>query len=547
MNKTIIININGIIFHIEEEAYAVLQNYMVGVKRHFGNTVDSNEIVNDIENRIAEMFSERLSPQKAVIQMADVREVCAQMGQVEDFEVGDESTESFDNESFQGYDEGRSFFRDPDDKVLGGVCSGLGHYFDIEAKWIRLIFLVLFLFAGSGFLVYLVLWIVVPKATTRAEKMKMRGQPANIENFKRSFHEEMGDVKRNFSAAGERVRTGLDNPDSGINSFMNTFGKIVSAFVKVIGVFILFALSMGLVSLVLFLFWGTGFWGEMVFDQDFPLHAVAAQYRSPLSIAAFFVMAIPVLFIILLIVRVLFNRKTMNAYLGFSLLLVWFVAIGFSVFYTAQTAIDFKERATITEEINLAPSEVYKLNLRENNTVAIKKGDRSDSTRSQVDIQRTIKRNGMVIYHYNNRISLRIEKGELNQAPMLLEELSAKGMNFDTALERAGRINYEFTQEGENLWLARNPVLPTGEINRDQEVRLTLYIPVGTQIIIPKEIDRNFNLRGFSYDDCEDDHQQANSTNWIMTDTGLKCRDTQIPSPLPIDTLQIDSMQIINP
>ena len=117
MNKTIIININGIIFHIEEEAYTVLQNYMVGVKRHFGNSVDSNEIVSDIENRIAEMFSERLNPQKAVIEMHDVKEVCAQMGEVEDFDLEGESSEGFEQEPYAGYEENRSFFRDTEDKV----------------------------------------------------------------------------------------------------------------------------------------------------------------------------------------------------------------------------------------------------------------------------------------------------------------------------------------------------------------------------------------------------------------------------------------------
>src|SRR5690606_41584334 len=93
MNKTIIININGIIFHIEEDAYEVLQTYMTAVKKHFGYSTDSNEIVGDIENRIAEMFSERINAQKAVIIMQDVNEVTAQMGNISDFEDFDENAE----------------------------------------------------------------------------------------------------------------------------------------------------------------------------------------------------------------------------------------------------------------------------------------------------------------------------------------------------------------------------------------------------------------------------------------------------------------------
>src|SRR5690606_32931459 len=143
MNKTIIININGIVFHIEEDAYEVLQNYMTAVKRHFGYSPDSNEIVGDIENRIAEMFGERITPQKAVITMLDVNEVTTQMGHISDFEEFEEQGEEAQYEDTY-YTEKKGLFRDPDDKVIGGVCSGLAHYFDIEPKWIRLALVLLF-------------------------------------------------------------------------------------------------------------------------------------------------------------------------------------------------------------------------------------------------------------------------------------------------------------------------------------------------------------------------------------------------------------------
>src|SRR5699024_961946 len=114
----------------------VLQRYMIDVKNHFGYSSDSDEIVADIENRIAEMFSERIYAQKEVINMQDVTEVCAQMGSVSDFE------EEVDVEDIPS--SSRTLFRDPDDRWLGGVCSGLAHYFDIESLWIRLAFAALF-------------------------------------------------------------------------------------------------------------------------------------------------------------------------------------------------------------------------------------------------------------------------------------------------------------------------------------------------------------------------------------------------------------------
>src|SRR5690606_31745058 len=138
MNRTIIININGIVFHIEEDAYEVLRSYMIAVKKHFGHTEDSHEIVGDVENRIAEMYNERIvQGKKEVITMQDVNEVTAQMGSVDDFET-EETTAPFTEPSYEmpPMSGERKLMRDPDDKVFGGVCSGLGHYFGIEAKWI---------------------------------------------------------------------------------------------------------------------------------------------------------------------------------------------------------------------------------------------------------------------------------------------------------------------------------------------------------------------------------------------------------------------------
>src|SRR5690606_29899397 len=150
----IIININGIVFHIEEDAYEVLRSYMIAAKKHFGHTADSHEIVGDIENRIAEMFNDRIvQGKKEVVTMQDVNEVIAQMGSVDDFET-EETESTFADTTYEvpPMTGERKLMRDPDDKVFGGVCSGLGHYFGIESRWVRLILVLLFIFGGTGFL-----------------------------------------------------------------------------------------------------------------------------------------------------------------------------------------------------------------------------------------------------------------------------------------------------------------------------------------------------------------------------------------------------------
>ncbi|HWB62679.1 MAG TPA: PspC domain-containing protein, partial [Chitinophagales bacterium] len=167
MNKTIIININGTVFHIEEDAYEILKNYINDVKRHFMNSADSLEITTDIENRIAEMFNDILRIEnKQVIVEQDVHAIISQMGTVKDFAPTEENEQEAGAKSFQPYNS-RRLFRDPDDRIVGGVCAGMANYFDMAAVWVRLAFILAFVLWGSGLVAYIILWIVVPRAVSR--------------------------------------------------------------------------------------------------------------------------------------------------------------------------------------------------------------------------------------------------------------------------------------------------------------------------------------------------------------------------------------------
>ncbi len=196
MNKTIIININGTVFHIEEQAYELLKEYMTDVKRHFFNSADSLEITTDIENRIAEMFTEILEREsrQAIIDL-DVQAVIAQMGSVKDFESAEQEERTNFEDPASPFTTGtRRLFRDPDDHLIGGVCAGIANYFDVQAIWIRFMFAAAFVFFGSGALVYIILWVIVPKAHNRAERMAMKGEPLDLQGFKRNFEAELNSV-----------------------------------------------------------------------------------------------------------------------------------------------------------------------------------------------------------------------------------------------------------------------------------------------------------------------------------------------------------------
>ena len=196
MKKTFTINISGIIFHIDEDAYEKLNKYLRTIKRHFSGTDGADEIINDIEMRIAEILQGKLSEKKEVINFTDVEEVISIMGEPSEFDdTEEEKGESGAPRESETYRYQKRLYRDPENKILGGVSSGLGAYFNIDPVWIRLLFVLLTVFSGIGILIYIVMWIVVPVASSTAERLEMRGEPVNISNIEKSIREEVDHLK----------------------------------------------------------------------------------------------------------------------------------------------------------------------------------------------------------------------------------------------------------------------------------------------------------------------------------------------------------------
>jgi phage shock protein PspC (stress-responsive transcriptional regulator) len=234
MKKTININLAGFVFYIDEDAYETLQKYLNNIRTYLGNTEGREEIIDDIESRIAELFSEK---QKQVITLVEVNKIIEVMGQPEDYMTEEE----FEETTFQ--QPNKRLFRDPDNTVLGGVCSGVGHYLKIDAVWIRLIFLAM-LWSGLSILFYFVLWAIIPKAETTAQKLEMKGKAAtlsNIEDYVRKGYENVKDDFKNvdFKGAGEKAKRGA----SGFFAFLgelisklfSALGKILSFIASILG------------------------------------------------------------------------------------------------------------------------------------------------------------------------------------------------------------------------------------------------------------------------------------------------------------------------
>ena len=185
MKKTVTVNIGGIAFTIDEDAFSKLNTYLETIKSYFKASEGREEIMQDIENRIAEMLSEKLSNHKQVISLNDIENIISIMGQPEDYIDSTDNTTEHEKKQERAQREHKQYeekkfkriYRDGDGNVIGGVCSGIGYYFGFDPLWLRLAFALSFFFLGSGFLLYIILWLVLPKAVTAAEKLEMKGKP----------------------------------------------------------------------------------------------------------------------------------------------------------------------------------------------------------------------------------------------------------------------------------------------------------------------------------------------------------------------------------
>src|SRR6185312_1050318 len=438
MNKTIIININGIVFHIEEDAYEVLKGYMSDVKRHFMNSADSLEITTDIENRIAEMFNELLAHEsRQVIVEQDVNNIIAQMGTVADFEKSEQdSDESFGNTYYTGAT--RRLFRDPDDHLLAGVCAGIANYFDVDKVWIRLAFALIVLAGGAGILLYIVLWVVVPKALSRADRMAMKGEKQNLEGFKRNFEQEMAGMRQNFSNMKHEARPFIYKARDFSGDFAHHLGNFFTGaakfFVKLIGICILITcfgfLVFFIVGFIALL--SVGYFGPF---HGLPYQILRHHHANYIFIAGFVATVIPILAIILLVLKGVFSAGTLNRSTGAATLVTWLCAVGVFIFNIVGIASEFRSHASVVETIALKPAK--------NNTYYLKLNDlkyftAQDSARLDIKgLSPNIKvtdddDNDFESFNHRN-IRLDIETSDSNE-PSLVESYHARGPFYQSAL-----------------------------------------------------------------------------------------------------------------
>ncbi|GAA4280998.1 PspC domain-containing protein [Gaetbulibacter aestuarii] len=485
MNKTVNINLAGIFFHVDEDAYLKLQRYLEAIKRSFTDSQGRNEIVSDIEARIAELFSERIKSEKQVIGMKEVDEVIAIMGQPEDYLVDDEI---FEDEPKAGSKSStsRKLFRDTDNSYIGGVSAGLAHYFGIDAIWIRLIWILLVVGGGTGILLYILLWILVPEAKTTAEKIMMTGEPVNISNIEKKIKDGFDNVSDAVSGAAKNVKDAAKNVDikgksskikSSSQTFFDAIGDVILFFFKIfakfIGVLLIIIGASTLIGLII----GTFSVGivDIVHIPGMDLVRMANAGNTPIwlaSILVLFAVGIPFFFLFYLGLKILVNNlKSIGNIAKFTLLGVWFISV--------ISLIIIGVREASEHALNEGYVERTQLPVKAHDTLEIKMVN-YDNFKSEFYRNH----NGFKIIHdtdgnkvlYSTDIDIIVKSTKDSLASIAVEK-SADGRNYETAIERAKNIDYKFELQGNTLLL--NNYLTTNPENKfsDQEVDLVLYLP----------------------------------------------------------------------
>lgn len=589
MKKNISINIGGIIFHIEEDGYEKLKSYLDSVNKYFSSFEDSKEIIEDIEGRIAEIFLGRLDEGKQVINPEDVDDLVSIMGTTKDFDAEietepvekqqaeakketkeKESTEEGQKEKTQTGE--RRFFRDSKRKVLGGVASGMAHYFGIDPIWVRLIiiatlilwflggfvlltyiilwiavpsndkleddktikklyrdsddrvlggvgsgiasyfgvdkvlvrvlFVISIFLGGAGLIAYIILWIITPEARSITEKMQMQGEPVTISNIE------------------ENVKKGLNVEDGEENVFVKILlfpfrliaiifkavGEVLGPLLKFavealrvgVGIFFVFLgfVFMIAFSVTLAVLLGIGGAVEgLVHFGEFPVQYVANSF-STISIAAAYIVAmVPSLAIALLGLTIIMRKAVTKAFVGWTLFGLWIfgmIALAFSVPAMIR---DFTAENDYNEERVFEVKEA-KPTLRLNDLLY------------DLDYD----------YRYD-AIDLRL-RGHADTTYVLDLRIESRGATRTEAKENAKSIRYEVTQEGNDILFDSDLTFPEGTRFRFQNVNATFYIPYGKVFKMDEELEEilinTLHLNGYrSY--------QMDGNDWVFDQDGINC------------------------
>jgi phage shock protein PspC (stress-responsive transcriptional regulator) len=626
MKQVININFQGRIVPIEVTAYEILKQYIESLTRHFDAEEGKEEIINDIENRIGELFQERIKAGATCIIDDDVNAIIKSIGRPEDFDDAEPAANTENQKkqdstnqqqsTFTTASGRRRLFRDENHKLLGGVCSGIANHFDIDIVIVRIVFLILFgicfipyiilwivvpssattvigsrrkklfrdpdekyiagvcsgiahyfgisvwiprllfllpmlsIFGRGGwngpfdmfdgvhfnfdfgtFFIYVILWIVLPEAKTTAEKLEMKGEKVDMNSIKESVVEEMKGVQSRVQKFGKEASSVASEKGKAFGSEAGavarrsgrSLGDIIVILVKAFVYFILgivgFSLVVGLFSI------GTAAVG--VFPAKDFLLKDGLQNWLAWGTLLFFIIA-PMIGIITWIIRRITKVKTGSKMLRLGFGAMWVVGWFCVIFLVANVSRDFKRLSDIKEDqITLSNPKVNALEITTQGATSTY----YNSTRwfrvepfDNIDEDTAFIRN----------IQIHIVKS-MNDSFSVSSMKLARGATRKYADTLASLIDFNITQKDSMLVIDKGIAINKTDKFRNQKVIVTVYVPVGKRIKINGSAGRmtNISFDGLSVSDTDFDNINFNNveSDWnegvwyVMTKDGLVSLD----------------------
>lgn len=512
MNTTVTIHLAHTLFHIDSDAYALLKNYLNKLEKSFAQTEGKQEILEDIEVRIAELFSQYAIREDYVISEKNVNDVIEILGTPEDISEEDSKDET-------RFDSQKKLYRDNDERILGGVASGLGHYFGIERVWIRLILIILALSSIGGVVfIYILLWALIPKAKTTAEKLRMRGEPVNISNIEKKIKEGLNDVTQkvknvDYSKVGSDIKKKSIKFSEVLENITQLILKLI---IKIIGFFMIFTSTIVLIgllfSLAIFGFISTiEVPHEVIFltmNTDLPLWAF--------SLLLLFGVGIPFTFVFVLGLRLLTSkRKLMGNSTKYTLGVLWITTLLLIAFTIAREfrSNAFTSKITQNKPIDINQKDTLRVRINEleyENEILI-----FNSTR--------------LIYNDQDELNLLLDEIRFNISPSNNEntqidiEKKAKGNNQKKAKRNANEIDYNLEYYNKNLLLDSQWLTSIEQAKNEQQIRLNLLLTEGQHLYIDRDLNSIMN-RGIRNDQKYSRRKIAGHL-WKMEDGVLMCQD----------------------
>ncbi|MGU9939783.1 PspC domain-containing protein [Empedobacter brevis] len=496
MDKTVSISIGGFSFVLDEIAYNKLKTYLQDVKTSLRGTEGVEDIIEDVEIRISELFRERLKFRE-VVNEDDINFVIATMGHPDQYKVEeDEENEktstnssynySSNNQSYGGQQtSAKRLYRDPDDTIVTGLSAGLAHYMGVDPWFVRSIWLVLGVLgiftAGVSFLLvvfcYFILLIFVPKAKTTSEKLQMYGQPANIDT-----------LKKNVEQASEAVVSGSKELSNKLGGAFGVFGRILLWFIG----FIILSTGVGLIIGGFFFFFTT--WTEM--PTELFGYLVEEEWMSMAAkIFGGILMVIPGVLLTILGVKCFWNRVKVSKAVIFGAIALWFVALFAIIGISVSTASKFRNSVEMTQEKSyVIPSDTLQVYFRENNEGNLK-------FKTFNDLDQLIDADGNLIIPIDDIFEIEESTDEKLHVQVTY---SSKGGSKEEAKRNLEAIRYNYELNGNKLYLDEFIKIPKDGKFRNQTVDIKLYIPKN-KLIHTNNTDRmtiinNDNDRDYLYD-----------------------------------------------